>query len=72
MMRRIFGPKRDEVTGGLGNLHNEELHNLHSLPSIIRMNKSRRRWPGHVAHKGDKRNAYRIEGEGPVGDLDLG
>jgi hypothetical protein len=40
--RRIFGPKRDEVTRGWRNLHNEELHNLYSSPSIIRMTKSRR------------------------------
>jgi hypothetical protein len=41
VLRRIFGPKRDEVTGGLRKLHNEELHNLHSSPSIIRIIKSR-------------------------------
>jgi hypothetical protein len=41
-LRRIFGPKRDEVTGGWRKLHNEELHNLYSSPSIIRMIKSRR------------------------------
>jgi hypothetical protein len=53
VLRRIFGPKRDEVTGGLRKLHNEELHNLYSLPSIIRLIKSRRmRWEGHVAHMG--------------------
>jgi hypothetical protein len=47
---RIFGPKKDEVTGGWRKLHNEELHNLYSSISIIRMNKSRRmRWAGHVA-----------------------
>jgi hypothetical protein len=47
--RRIFGPKRDEVIGGWRKLHNEELHNLHSSPSIIRMIKSMRmRWAGHV------------------------
>jgi hypothetical protein len=46
---RIFGPKRDEVMGGWGKLHNEELHDLHTLPSIIRMIKSRRmKWAGHV------------------------
>jgi hypothetical protein len=59
--RRIFGPKRDEVTGGWRKLHNEELHNFYSSPSIIRMIKSRRvRWVGHVAQMGEKRNAYKI------------
>jgi hypothetical protein len=61
VLRRIFGPKRDVVTGGLRKLHNEELRNLCSLPSVIRTIKSRRvRWAGHVAHMGKKRNAYRI------------
>jgi hypothetical protein len=61
VLRRIFGPKRDEVTGGWRKLHNEELHNLYAFPSIIRMIKSRRmRWAGHVARMGEKRNAYRI------------
>jgi hypothetical protein len=50
ILRRIFGPKRDEVTGDWRKLHNEELHNLYSSPSIIRMTKSRRmRKTGHVA-----------------------
>jgi hypothetical protein len=50
VLRRIFGPKRDEVTGGWRKLHNEELYNLYSSSSIIRMIKSRRiRWAGHVA-----------------------
>jgi hypothetical protein len=49
-MRRIFGPKRDEVTGGWRKLRNEELHNLLYSPSIMRMIKSRRmRWAGHAA-----------------------
>jgi hypothetical protein len=51
MVRRIFGPKRDEVTRGCIKRHNKELHNLYSAPSIIRMIKSRTiRWAGHVAH----------------------
>jgi hypothetical protein len=60
VLRRIFGPKTDEVTGGWRKLHNEELHNLYSSPNIIRMIKSRRIWAGNVAHIGTKRNAYRI------------
>jgi hypothetical protein len=50
VLRRMLGPKRDEVTGEWRKLHNEELHNLYSSPNKIRMNKSRRmRWSGHVA-----------------------
>jgi hypothetical protein len=57
--RRIFGPKRDEVTGEWRKLHNEELRDLYSSPSIIRMIKSRRmRWADLVARIGEKRNAY--------------
>jgi hypothetical protein len=73
VLRGIFGPKRDEVTGGSRKLHNEELHNLYSSRSIIRMMKSRRmKWAGHVARMGEKRNAYRIlvgmpEGKRPLG-----
>jgi hypothetical protein len=60
VLRRIFGLKRDEVTGGWKKLHNEELHNLHSSPSIIRMKSRKRGRIGHVARMGEKRNAYRI------------
>jgi hypothetical protein len=53
VLRRIFGPKRDEETGSWRKLHNEELHNLYSSPSIIKVIKSRRiRWSGHVARMG--------------------
>jgi hypothetical protein len=55
VLKRIFGPKRDEVTGVWRTLHSEELHNLYSSPSIIRMIKSRRmRWEGHVTRMGGK------------------
>jgi hypothetical protein len=61
VLRRIFGPKRDEVTGEWRKLHNEELRDLYSLQSIIRIIKSwRMRWAGHVARMGEKRNAYRL------------
>jgi hypothetical protein len=61
VLRRIFEPRRDEVTGDWRKLHNEELHNLYSSPNIIRMMKSMRmRWAGHVAQMGETRNAYRI------------
>jgi hypothetical protein len=64
VLRRIFEPKRDEVTGEWRKLHNKELHDLYSSPSVIRIIKSRRmRWAGHVARmeekKKKKKNAYR-------------
>jgi hypothetical protein len=69
----IFGTKRDKVIGDWRKLHNEELRNLYSSPSIIRMIKSRRmRWEGHIARMEEKINAYGIlvgepEGERPLG-----
>jgi hypothetical protein len=58
VLRRIFGPKRDEVAGKWRKLHNEELHALYSSPSIIIIMKSRKmRWAGHVARMGEKRNS---------------
>jgi hypothetical protein len=73
MLRRIFGPMRDGVTGGRRKLHNEELHNLCSLPSIIRIMKSKRmRWVGHVARMGEERNVYRLLAGEPEGKRPLG
>jgi hypothetical protein len=68
VLGRIFGLKRDEVAGGWRKLHNEELHILHSLPSIITIIKARTmRWAGHVARMGEKRNTYRILVRKPEG-----
>jgi hypothetical protein len=61
VLKRIFGPKRDGVMGGWKKMHNDELHNLYSSPSIISMTKSRMmRWAGHVTRLEKKRNACRI------------
>ena len=59
MLRRVFGTKKDEVTGEWRKLHNEELSNLYSLPNIVRVVKSRRlRWEGHVARRGERRGVF--------------
>jgi hypothetical protein len=61
VLRRIFGPKRDEEPGNWRNLHNEELHILYSSPNIITQIKSRRmRWAGHVARTGKDRKVYKF------------
>ena len=73
VLRRIFGPRRDEVTGKWRRLHNEELNDLYSAPNIVRVIKSRRmRWAGHVARMGEERGVYRVlvgkpEGKRPLG-----
>jgi hypothetical protein len=62
VLRRVFGPKRDEVIGEWRKLHNEEL-NIYSLPNILRVVKSRRmRWAGHVARMGEGRGVHRVFG----------
>jgi hypothetical protein len=73
VLRRIFGPKRDEVTGEWRKLHNEELNDMHCSPNIIWVIKLRRmRWVGHVASMGESRGVFRVlvgkpEGKGPLG-----
>jgi hypothetical protein len=73
VLRRIFVPKRNEVTGEWRKLHNEELNDIYTLPNIVRVIKSRRmRWAGHVARMGERRGVYRIlarkpEVKGPLG-----
>jgi len=73
VLRRIFGPRRDEVTGEWRRLHNGELNDLYSSPNVVRVIKSRRmRWAGHVARMGEERVVYRVlvgkqEGKRPLG-----
>jgi hypothetical protein len=73
VLRRIFRPKRDEMTGVFRKLYNDELHDLYCTPNIIKLIKSRRMtWAGHIARNGEKRNAYRLlvkkpEGKKPPG-----
>jgi hypothetical protein len=73
LLRRIFGPKRDGVTGECKKLHNEELHNVYTSPSIIRIMKSRRmRWAGYVVRMGEKRNVCMLLVGKPEGNRPLG
>jgi hypothetical protein len=73
ILRRIFGPKRVDVTGEWRKLHNEELHNLYLSPDIIRQVKSRRmRWTGHVARMGEERKVYKVLAGKPEGRRPLG
>jgi hypothetical protein len=73
VLRRIFGPRRDEVTGEWRKLHNEELHDLNSSQSIIKIMKGKRmRWAEHVSRMGEKRNANRWLVEKPEGKRPLG
>ena len=72
VLRKVFGPKRDEVTGEWRRLHKEELYDLDSSPNIIRVIKSIMRWARHVARVGDRRSAYKVllgklEGKSPLG-----
>jgi hypothetical protein len=77
MLRRVFGPKKDEVKKKKKKLHNEELSDLYSLLNIVRVVKYRRmRWTGHVAHMGERRGVHRVlvgkpEGKSHWGDPDV-
>ena len=73
MLRRLFGPKRDEVTGEWRKLRKEKLSDLYSLPNIVWVVKSRRmRWAGHVARMGEGRGMHRVLVEKPEGKRTLG
>jgi hypothetical protein len=72
VLKRVFVPKRDKVTGELVKLHNEELNDLYSLPNIVWVVKSRRmRWAGHVARMGEERGVHRVLAGKPEGKRPL-
>jgi hypothetical protein len=77
VLKRVFGAKRDDVTGEWRKLHNEELRDLYSLPNIVReVNSRRMRWAGHVARMGDGRGVHRVlvgkpEGKSHWGEPDV-
>ena len=73
VLRRVCGPKRDEVTGEWRKLHNEELSDLYSLPSIVRVVKSgRMRWAGHMARTAEGRGVHMVLVAKPEGKRPLG
>jgi len=73
VLRRIFGPRKDEVTGEWRRLHNEELNDLYYSPNIVRVIKSRRmKWAGHVVRMGEERGVYRVLVGKPEGKRALG
>jgi hypothetical protein len=73
VLKRVFGPKRDEVTGERRKLHNEELNDLYSLPNIVQVVKSRRmRWAGHMVPIGEDRGVHRVLVRKPEGKRQLG
>jgi len=73
VLRRIFGPRRDEVTEEWRRLHNKEINDLYSSPNTVRVIKSRRmRWAGHVARVGEERGVYRVLLGKPEGKRRLG